>query len=999
VLSLKISTLGDLKTYDMKKLLLFTAITAVFCSLTTVAQNTQLYPPTFVGQSAAMTKTAPISSMKAPTISETSNETFLIPNNFKANKPSNLNALPNGMDPALQTTKSLLQTRAPIVNIPGIGSNGGGAPPDPSGAVGPNHYVQMVNRQYQVWDKSGNQVTSALSLNQVLGSGSGDPIAVYDRFADRWLLSEFVAGDVNTIKVAISETPDPTGAFYLYTFQFDSFPDYFKIGVWHDGYYLTANKFSGNTTYVLERDRMLAGDQYAQIIGFDLPQNVVNGFSSPGPINAEGPELPDASNPGKIVYLQDDAWGGVSQDHIKLWNIVPNWEQTGNSTISAPQEIITEPFDSFFNAFGVGDIEQPNTTQRIDAIGGAVMYQVQYKEFEDHNSILMNHSVDVDGALQGGIRWYEFRQPNAAAPWSIYQQGTYAPDTESRFMGSIAFDGTGAIGLCYAVSGPNTFPSVRYTGRFPNDPLGEMTITEETVINGTNSQTTFNRFGDYSQLTIDPNDDLTFWFTGEYFGGGLWRTRVTSFILTEEFNNDVGIVSIDAPANGDLSASEAITVTVRNYGDDVQTGFPVTYQVDGGGVITETFTGTLNGGAEAQFTFAQAADFSGNGVDYDVILSTALGTDEANFNDAINPTVKSLLLNDVGVTTVVGPRNDDNQGAEDVEVLLYNFGATDQSNFNVTYTLDGGAAVTEQFTGTLASESSVPFTFSAQADLSVVGPHDLVISTALSGDEDASNNSMTVRVISQDCIPRSTGSTPNNGCASDGLKNFELGTIKNISGCGNDGNGVGYSDFTFISTDLDVSVGTYDLTVRSGFAPEEVAVWIDFNDNGVFETSENVFTGQITTANVDQTFSLDLPASAAIGTHTMRAKAIDAGGSGTGIDDPCGDVQWGETEDYTVNIVDQTVGVGDFNIADSQFRVITLDNNAFQVHLDTAFQFDQTPSIQVYNVVGQTVTAVAVDFEGSGYRADLNLGNQSAGIYLVSISNNQFTKTKKVIVK
>lgn len=983
----------------MKKLLLFTAITAVFCSLTTVAQNTQLYPPTFVGQSAAMTKTAPISSMKAPTISETSNETFLIPNNFKANKPSNLNALPNGMDPALQTTKSLLQTRAPIVNIPGIGSNGGGAPPDPSGAVGPNHYVQMVNRQYQVWDKSGNQVTSALSLNQVLGSGSGDPIAVYDRFADRWLLSEFVAGDVNTIKVAISETPDPTGAFYLYTFQFDSFPDYFKIGVWHDGYYLTANKFSGNTTYVLERDRMLAGDQYAQIIGFDLPQNVVNGFSSPGPINAEGPELPDASNPGKIVYLQDDAWGGVSQDHIKLWNIVPNWEQTGNSTISAPQEIITEPFDSFFNAFGVGDIEQPNTTQRIDAIGGAVMYQVQYKEFEDHNSILMNHSVDVDGALQGGIRWYEFRQPNAAAPWSIYQQGTYAPDTESRFMGSIAFDGTGAIGLCYAVSGPNTFPSVRYTGRFPNDPLGEMTITEETVINGTNSQTTFNRFGDYSQLTIDPNDDLTFWFTGEYFGGGLWRTRVTSFILTEEFNNDVGIVSIDAPANGDLSASEAITVTVRNYGDDVQTGFPVTYQVDGGGVITETFTGTLNGGAEAQFTFAQAADFSGNGVDYDVILSTALGTDEANFNDAINPTVKSLLLNDVGVTTVVGPRNDDNQGAEDVEVLLYNFGATDQSNFNVTYTLDGGAAVTEQFTGTLASESSAPFTFSAQADLSVVGPHDLVISTALSGDEDASNNSMTVRVISQDCIPRSTGSTPNNGCASDGLKNFELGTIKNISGCGNDGNGVGYSDFTFISTDLDVSVGTYDLTVRSGFAPEEVAVWIDFNDNGVFETSENVFTGQITTANVDQTFSLDLPASAAIGTHTMRAKAIDAGGSGTGIDDPCGDVQWGETEDYTVNIVDQTVGVGDFNIADSQFRVITLDNNAFQVHLDTAFQFDQTPSIQVYNVVGQTVTAVAVDFEGSGYRADLNLGNQSAGIYLVSISNNQFTKTKKVIVK
>lgn len=983
----------------MKKLQLFSAIAAVCFTLNLVAQDIQLYPPTFVGQSAAMTKTAPISSMKAPTISVSSSETFLIPNNFKANKPVNLNALPYGMDPALQTTKSLLQTRAPIVNIPGIGSNGGSAPPDPTGAVGPNHYVQMVNRQYQVWDKSGNQVTSALSLNQVLGGGSGDPIVVYDRFADRWLLSEFVAGDVNTIKVAISETPDPTGAFYLYTFQFDAFPDYFKIGVWHDGYYLTANKFSGNTTYVLERDRMLAGDQYAQIIGFDLPQNVVNGFSSPGPINAEGPELPDASNPGKIVYIQDDAWGGIAQDHIKLWNIVPDWTQTGNSTISAPQEIITDPFDSFFNAFGVGDIEQPNTTQRLDAIGGAVMYQVQYKEFDDHNAILMNHTVDVDGALQGGIRWYEFRQATASDPWSMYQQGTYAPDTESRFMGSIAFDGTGGIGLAYAVSGPTVFPSVRYTGRFPNDPLGEMTINEETVVSGSNSQTTFNRFGDYSQLTIDPTDDLTFWFTGEYFGGGLWRTRVASFKITEEFNNDVGVVSIDAPANGNLGATEAITVTVRNYGDTAQTGFPVTYQIDGGTVITEVFTGTLNGGAEAQFTFVLPADFSGDGVDYDVVLSTDLTGDEANFNDAINPTVKSLFLNDVGVTTVVGPRNDDNLGNETIEVLLYNFGASDQANFNVSYTVDGGATITEQFTGTLASETSAPFAFATTANLSALGPHDIEITTALSGDEDASNNSQTVRVINLDCIPRSTGTTLNNGCASDGLKNFELGTIKNISGCGNDGNGVGYSDFTFISTDLDRSTSTYDLIVRSGYAPEEVAVWIDFNDDGIYDVSENVFTGQITQANVDQGFTVIIPTDAALGTHTLRAKAIDAGGTGTGIDDPCGDVQWGESEDYTVNIVDETLGLGDFNIADSQYRVITLDNNAFQVHLDTAFKFNQTPTVQVYNVVGQTVTTAAVDYEGNGYKADLNLGSQAAGIYLVTMTNNQFTKTKKIIVK
>ncbi len=958
--------------------------------------------PSFISTPKNFSKTPTLRSISANAVkSAIPEKPYLVPNNFKTTEPVNPNALPLGVDPALQTNPGVLQTRAPIENFPGIGSNGGSAPPDPTGAVGPNHYVQMVNRQYFITDKLGNTLLAPTPLGALFGLGAGDPIVVYDRFADRWFLSEFTDSETNTIKIAISETPDPTGSYFIYEYQFDSFPDYFKVGIWHDGYYITANKRQGDAAFVVERDKMLIGDPTAQLIGFNVPQIGTSNQNifAPGPINAIGPELPPSTAPGMITYFQDDNFTGITEDHLKIWEIEIDWNQTGNSTISAPIELPTEPFDTFFNAFGEGDIQQPNTGQRIDAVWGALMYQVHYRQFDDHNSIVLNHTVDVDNTLLGGIRWYELRQDAVASPWSIHQQGTFSPDDQSRFMGSIAIDGDGGIGLAYAVSGSSVFPSLRYTGRFEGDPLGEMTVAEEVIIDGTTSQNGFTRFGDYSQLTIDPTDDLTFWYTGEYFGSGLWRTRVASFKINEEFTNDVGVAALITPQNGDLGTTETISVTLRNYGTADQTAIPVSYSINGGAPITEVFTGTISGQSDATFSFTTPASFSGAGTNFDLEVSTSLPGDEAPFNDAISLVVRNLFLNDVGVSRIVGPRNDDGLNQENIAVILLNDGSASQSGFNVSYRINGGALVTEAFSGTIAPESTAPFTFSTNADFSVEGPYEVEVFTALTSDQNADNDSQSKRIIHIDCIPRSTGTTFNNGCASDGIKNFELGTIINVSGCNNDGVGVGYADFTFISTDLDRSISDYNVTIRSGFASETFSLWIDFNDNGTFEPTEQLLSDQtIINANVDQVFEMTIPTDASIGTHTLRVKAIDPDGTGTDVDDPCGNVQWGETEDYTVNIVDQTLGLGDFEIADSQFKVIPLGNQSFEVVLDLAFELNEQLTLNIHNIAGQQIASQKIEYKNGSYSAQLNLSTAS-GVYLATVGNTQINKSKKFVVR
>jgi len=265
---------------------------------------------------------------------------------------------------------------------------------------------------------------------------------------------------------------------------------------------------------------MIAGDPTASMIDMNFPNVANGGFRSPLPADADG-SLPPVGTPNYMVVLQDDSWGGVSNDHIKIVEMSIDWNNPNNSSIAVTQQINTESFDSVFTG-PWNDIEQPNSSQRLDAVAVIFYYRAQYRRWVGYNTLVLTHVVDL-GGLQAGIRWYELRD-NDDGVWSVYQQGTFAPDDdESRWMASAAMDDQGNIGMAYSVAGPNTSAGLRFTGRMANDPLGIMTYAEQTIIEGTGAQSGGNRYGDYAHMSVIGS---RFWFTGEYLVNGNGRTRI-----------------------------------------------------------------------------------------------------------------------------------------------------------------------------------------------------------------------------------------------------------------------------------------------------------------------------------------------------------------------------------------------------------------------------------------------------------------------------------------
>jgi hypothetical protein len=312
------------------------------------AQNTQPASSVMYGQ--FLRKTEPLRDF--PTVTPERyqvNEITIIPNNLRANEKVNNDAYPqNGIDPLRQREFGGVARQPIEQNFDGLNGNEGGGftPPDPSGAAGPNHYINAVNVALKIFDKQGNVLAGPTALGTFLGSASnsGDPIIMYDHLADRYFVSEFGTG--NSFLVGVSDSPDPTGAYNVYQFNLDAFPDYPHYSIWPDGYYVTANKFQGNTTYVMDRAAMIAGEPNPAIVGFNLPGVVNNNNTvfSPEPANLTGQLFPP-NTPGYIVYLQDDGWGGVANDHLKIWEITMDWTNPSSSSISAPVEVPVDPFD------------------------------------------------------------------------------------------------------------------------------------------------------------------------------------------------------------------------------------------------------------------------------------------------------------------------------------------------------------------------------------------------------------------------------------------------------------------------------------------------------------------------------------------------------------------------------------------------------------------------------------------------------------------------------
>src|SRR3954469_1569722 len=439
-------------------------------------------------------------------------------------------------------------------------------PPDANGEVGPNNYVEMINLVFAVYDKAGNLLVGPVDTG-TLWAGfpitdctdpSGDPVVLYDQFMDRWLLSQFTtAGPEYFNCVAISTTSDPTGSYYRYAFSTGpNFPDYPKYGNWTDSYVITTREFGptieyGIGVYALEKNKMVNGDPGARNVRFFIDGNDPDLLPLVGdgllPADPDGKQKPKTDTAIPIIGTQDDdADYGATFDAINIWDLFIKWRSTPIASLGLNTQLPTAPFDSIFPCTPTARdcLPQPgivNPAQYLDILSyrQRPTFRLAYRNFKNYESLVTSQSVEATPGV-AGERWYEVRRSSDGA-YSLYQQGTYAPgDGVHRWMGSIAMDKKGNMGLGYSVvNGSDVFPGIRYTGRLAGDPLGQMTLGEGTVVNGSGVQRTTNsRWGDYTDMTVDPVDDCSFWYVNEYYtldgqnsSTAGWQTRIASFKL------------------------------------------------------------------------------------------------------------------------------------------------------------------------------------------------------------------------------------------------------------------------------------------------------------------------------------------------------------------------------------------------------------------------------------------------------------------------------------
>jgi hypothetical protein len=504
------------------------------------------------------------------------------------NLPLPVHPLPSGATPpadgVVQQTASATTPVATGVNFDGVGVSNS-APPDTNGAVGKSHFVQWVNTQVAVWDKSGRLLAGPVKGNTLFASlggtcaahNDGDPLAEYDQLADRWVLTQFAVGATDGSYshqcFAVSQTGDPLGAYYLYDFRTSTaddpqlFVDYPHLGIWPDGYYVTTHQFGnagdsydGQGLYVYDRARMIAG----------LPATFQYVLLSSGggalPSDLDGITPPPPGTPNYVVAfgspLRDTTVGNV----LHVYKVKTTWGSSPKLDVSGPADVAVSPFNDASCeqeiVFNVAASERPCIAQPqpatpedfLDGILDRLLYRLAYRYFPNgtpsdptpREVLVMNHTVGATTS-QTGVRWYELRDPGGTP--ALVQQSTWAGpagDAANRWMGSIAMDQSGNMLLGYSKSSLTLFPEIDLAGRLATDPPSTLGAEILMKASGGAQTGTGNRWGDYSEMSVDPFDGCTFWFTSEYLpasGEFNWKTRVASFRFP----------SCAAPAQGVIS--------------------------------------------------------------------------------------------------------------------------------------------------------------------------------------------------------------------------------------------------------------------------------------------------------------------------------------------------------------------------------------------------------------------------------------------------------------
>lgn len=667
----------------------------------------------------------------------------------------------------LAGAQSRSATRTPSLDFEfaGVGNVSGVLPPDTEATVGLNHYVHVVNSAFAIYDKSGNQLTGPVNTN-TLWSGfggpcqtdnSGDAIFAYDEQANRYVLTQFaVAGGNQSVCFAISQTGDPTGSYNLYEVVTPRFPDYYKLSVWPDpdnnAYFFGTNSGAQGQydVFAVDRANMLAGATARPMQFF---QNFVNLLI---PADLDGPTGPPLGSPGIFYTFRD---GGESYfnnppaDSIDVWEFNVDWTTPANTTFTLVNSLSPTPFNWTVCGFFVSNcLPQPGTSQGIDSASWWPMQRLVYRNFGSHQTLIGSWTVDVlASGNRAAPRWFELRDNGGG--WSIFQEGTYSPDSVNRWMSSVAMDGSGNIAMGFSRGSGSDFASIYYASRNASDPLGTMG-SEELLFAGTGAQTsTSSRWGDYSSMELDPADDCTFWFTSEYLAStsnANWLTRVGVFKVPGCGGPSFSVSCTPDAFTLDQGGSDTAICTVSSQG-----GFNgsvnlscqgaggigcslspsvVTPPVDGSTDVTLTLSapanqpvGTYNFNVEG----TNGSDSRTAGISVDVIPAGSNGPQEAVYSGAFGAPVCSVAGSSCdSVSLVAGRANLGPEPNQPNTLDVCNDGTagsyqSDESNERIVVsTLDGGnftAGDTVEITATVfawstGSQDTLDLYFAADAN-------------------------------------------------------------------------------------------------------------------------------------------------------------------------------------------------------------------------------------------------------------------------------------------
>ena len=858
------------------------------------------------------------------------------------------------------------------------------APPDPNGAVGPNHFVEVVNSGFAVFNKSGTPVYGPVATN-TLWSGfgglcetdnNGDATIKYDQFADRWVIQQLAITGVTTtfyICVAVSTGPDPTGSYYRYQFPFANFPDYPKLSVWPDGYYLSINQFnSSGTTFLgplvgaMDRTSMLSGAP-ASIQSFTLGTT----FSSLLASDVDGATPPPLGSPAFFLSLDTSA--------LDFWRLHIDWANSANSWLgtssanAAPTQLAVPSYSTACG--GVSCVPQAGTRTTLDALDDRLMYRVAYRNFGDHEVLLANHSVNAGGFA--GVRWYEVRGPGSAP--AIYQSGTYAPDSTYRWMGSVAMDHAGDIGLGFSVSSSSINPQIHYTGRVPTDPLGTME-GDQTIINGTGSQTSrLHRWGDYTSMAVDPSDDCTFWYTNEYLssnGSFNWQTRVGTFkfpncsATPSDFS--ISATNASAPQGGSGTSTVSTTVTagsaqnIQLTATNLPAGTTATFNpnpVLAGQSSTLTLSPAANTPTGSYPTVTVSGTEAGSNATHSTTLT--LSVTASDFSISANPSSLSIGQGSSGTSTIgtavtAGTAQNvglsANQPAAGITVSFNPTSVTAGNSSTMTVSV-GGGVTTGNYTITVTGTGATGAVHNTSVALTVTAPppSDFSISatnaSAPQGGIGTSTVSTTVTSGAAQTVQLSTGALPTGVSASFNPTSVTAGNSSTLTL--NPGFGVSAGTYTVTvtgtsasathSTSLTLTVTSSDFTISA--SPTSLAVAQGSSGKSTINTA--------TSSGVAQNVSLSTGTLAAGITASLNPTSVSSGGSSTMTLSVASTTPTG-TYTITVNGTGQTAS----HSTSVNLNVVTPNpvvNGGFETG-DLSGWTNATPS-HAATVVGSSVTA------------------------------------------